>query len=505
MSSSRQRSSTRCSSAGRSRSGSTGPNGMAGKRTRWPTGPLRPPERLTFRGPLPYPPAFFVRGSGRDDAQSDVTVEQVHQPAAPRRIHQEGICDEHCGPVHRPSAAKKAPAKKAGAKQVGRQASAKKAAAPKKATAKKAPAKKAAEAAPKKAARPRRPRRRPLRPRRPPRRRRPRRPRPRRRSPARSTPSSSTRSSSSARRGAAPAHPRRRHASRPRPFAWPRAATRATSSSTRSRARATRSRSSGSATSPCRPSSGGRSRRSTGRWLKIDDGHLRHLRGLRHGHPQGAPEGDPVGPRAGRVQGRRLRPSLSSRTSSRWRTPRRRSRCAGRVRVPARPTGCCSSLLALGWLAARPAHQVLGRRHLTDGNIDVVWTACASTSPTTPARRSAWAAATGRWIALVAVVIVALLVWQGLQRHQPAGRDRHRPHRRRRARQRDRPGVPHGRGGFLGGSVVDFIDLQWWPVFNVADVGVVVGRILLVVASFLPDRDDDRWLRGRPTGTAAEA
>ena len=25
--------------------------------------------------------------------------------------------------------------------------------------------------------------------------------------------------------------------------------------------------------------------------------------------------------------------------------------------------------------------------------------------------------------------------------------------------------------GFLGGAVVDFIDLQWWPVFNVADVG----------------------------------
>jgi signal peptidase II len=33
--------------------------------------------------------------------------------------------------------------------------------------------------------------------------------------------------------------------------------------------------------------------------------------------------------------------------------------------------------------------------------------------------------------------------------------------------------------GFLGGGVVDFIDLQWWPVFNVADAAIVVGALLL--------------------------
>jgi signal peptidase II len=33
--------------------------------------------------------------------------------------------------------------------------------------------------------------------------------------------------------------------------------------------------------------------------------------------------------------------------------------------------------------------------------------------------------------------------------------------------------------GFLGGGVVDFLDLQWWPIFNVADSGIVVGAILL--------------------------
>jgi signal peptidase II len=33
------------------------------------------------------------------------------------------------------------------------------------------------------------------------------------------------------------------------------------------------------------------------------------------------------------------------------------------------------------------------------------------------------------------------------------------------------------------GSVVDFIDLQWWPVFNVADACIVVGGVLLALCS----------------------
>lgn len=37
--------------------------------------------------------------------------------------------------------------------------------------------------------------------------------------------------------------------------------------------------------------------------------------------------------------------------------------------------------------------------------------------------------------------------------------------------------------GFMGGAVVDFIDLQWWPIFNLADAGIVVGALLLVVVS----------------------
>jgi signal peptidase II len=33
------------------------------------------------------------------------------------------------------------------------------------------------------------------------------------------------------------------------------------------------------------------------------------------------------------------------------------------------------------------------------------------------------------------------------------------------------------------GAVVDFIDFQWWPVFNVADIAVFTGAALLVLAT----------------------
>lgn len=39
--------------------------------------------------------------------------------------------------------------------------------------------------------------------------------------------------------------------------------------------------------------------------------------------------------------------------------------------------------------------------------------------------------------------------------------------------------------GLLSGAVIDFIDVQWWPVFNVADSAVVVGVILYVAYSLL--------------------
>ncbi|MGI9616609.1 MAG: signal peptidase II [Acidimicrobiales bacterium] len=39
--------------------------------------------------------------------------------------------------------------------------------------------------------------------------------------------------------------------------------------------------------------------------------------------------------------------------------------------------------------------------------------------------------------------------------------------------------------GLLSGTVVDFIDLQWWPIFNIADAAVVVGVIGYIAYSLL--------------------
>jgi signal peptidase II len=41
-------------------------------------------------------------------------------------------------------------------------------------------------------------------------------------------------------------------------------------------------------------------------------------------------------------------------------------------------------------------------------------------------------------------------------------------------------------GGFLDGSVVDFIDFSFFATFNVADMGITLGVGLLLLVAFLP-------------------
>jgi signal peptidase II len=47
------------------------------------------------------------------------------------------------------------------------------------------------------------------------------------------------------------------------------------------------------------------------------------------------------------------------------------------------------------------------------------------------------------------------------------------------------------RGDGFSGHVVDFVDLQVWPVFNVADAAIVVGAVLLALSSFVGDGSGD--------------
>jgi signal peptidase II len=44
--------------------------------------------------------------------------------------------------------------------------------------------------------------------------------------------------------------------------------------------------------------------------------------------------------------------------------------------------------------------------------------------------------------------------------------------------------------GFMNGAVVDFIDLRWWPVFNVADIGIVCGAIAVAYSMIVSQPEE---------------
>lgn len=61
--------------------------------------------------------------------------------------------------------------------------------------------------------------------------------------------------------------------------------------------------------------------------------------------------------------------------------------------------------------------------------------------------------------------------------------------------------------GWLRGSVVDFIDFQWFPIFNVADMGVNVGGVLFVLWSLFSSHEhsDDLAAHDADDGDAVVA
>jgi signal peptidase II len=49
--------------------------------------------------------------------------------------------------------------------------------------------------------------------------------------------------------------------------------------------------------------------------------------------------------------------------------------------------------------------------------------------------------------------------------------------------------------GFPSGRVVDFIDLGWWPVFNLADSGIVVGALLIAMLLAKQEHEEPALVR----------
>jgi signal peptidase II len=121
--------------------------------------------------------------------------------------------------------------------------------------------------------------------------------------------------------------------------------------------------------------------------------------------------------------------------------------------------------------------------------IDLVWTLRLRVIENTGTAFSL-TSDSGQWVSVVALVVVAVVLWTGRHQRSPwvlasyglvvggtAGNMIDR--------------VARADDGFLTGPVIDMVDLQWFPVFNLADSALTVGIGILVVLGLFTDRLDE--------------
>jgi signal peptidase II len=145
--------------------------------------------------------------------------------------------------------------------------------------------------------------------------------------------------------------------------------------------------------------------------------------------------------------------------------------------------------VAVVWLVVDQLTKSWAESELRFEDVDVVWTLRLNLAYNTGASFG-FGGGYGSWFSLFGIVVVGVLVWQGLRvRSRLAALALGMIVAGVLGNIADR--ALRGDDGFMSGAVVDFIDLRWWPIFNVADVGIVCGGVLLVVTVLFGGLDDD--------------